>query len=63
MANVRFEEMERVEERFIELMVADGFEAWWECEDKWDEYEAIIKAEGYNAEVVEEFFYEMGEDL
>lgn len=59
--NVAMEEA--MECRFIELMEADGYEYWWECEERWDDYEAELKVEGYDEEMVESLFEEMAWDI
>ena len=50
-------------DRFAEMMEADGFEAWWACEEKWDEYEDQLLKEGFDKEMVEDFFTEMAWDI
>lgn len=54
---------EAMEYRFIELMEADGYEYWWECEERWDDYEAELKLEGFDEEMVEDFFVDMAWDI
>lgn len=54
---------EKMEIRFAEMMEADGFEAWWACEEKWDEYEAQLLKEGFDKEMVENLFNEMAWDI
>lgn len=54
---------EMIEERFAELASADGYETWWECESRWDEYSAQMIAEGLDEEAVEEFFSTMAYDM
>ena len=50
-------------EMFVEMFEADGFEAWFECESEWDRYEAAMVAAGVDADEAEDFFSQMCEDL
>ena len=61
MAGFDLEEM--IQERFAELAEAEGFEAWWECEHRWEAYAEQMIAEGLDAEAVEDFFSNLGEEL
>ena len=50
-------------EMFVEMMVAAGFEAWYETEAMWDEWAEAMIAAGYDVAEVGEFFDGMAEDL
>jgi len=55
--------MERVEMMFEEMMVAEGFEAWYEAEHRWDAWAEAMVAAGCDADEVEDFFSAMTWDL
>ena len=52
-----------VEEMFCDLMEAEGFDAWYESEGRWEAWEAYMVEAGLDAEVVGDFFSEMAWDL
>ena len=54
---------ERLEARFAEEMEARGFGAWWEAEAVWDEIGEVLVAEGFNADMVEDYIAEMAWEL
>ena len=49
--------------RFEELASVDGYSAWYKCEEKWELYETQLIAEGFDANMVYDFFIEMACDL
>ena len=55
--------MTTIEIRFAEMAQAEGFEAWYETEARWEEWEEQMVTEGFDAEEVREFFNEMALDL
>ena len=55
--------MTLIELIFDEMMVTEGFKAWYETEDRWDDWGQIMLDAGCDADEVEEFFSEMAWDL
>ena len=55
--------MERVEMMFEEMMDAEGFEAWYQTEHRWDAWAEAMVAAGCDADEVEDFFSAMVWDL
>lgn len=56
-------EMERVEVAFYELLEAEGFEDWYESEDRWEDWERAMVEAGLVADVVAQFFCELAWEL
>ena len=54
---------EMMEMMFIQMMEEEGYEAWYECEVRWEAYAAHMVEAGFAVEAVEEFFGAMAEDL
>lgn len=54
---------EMMYEMFAEMAQADGFEAWYESEGAWEEYEARMVAAGLDAEAVADFFEQLAWEL
>ena len=55
--------MMSVEEMFEMFMEEEGFEAWWACEGRWDEWAERMIAEGLDEAEVEGFFSELAWEL
>ena len=54
---------ERVEKMFAELAQSEGFEAWWETEERWEAWAQIMIEAGLDDDVVTDFFSEMAQDI
>lgn len=54
---------DRIEEMFVELCESVGAEAWWQTEEYWSEWEAVMVEAGLDAEAVADFFSEMAWEL
>lgn len=52
-----------VEKMFCDLMEAEGFNAWYESEERWEAWEAYMVEAGLDTEAVGNFFSEMAWDL
>ena len=50
-------------EMFAEMMEADGFEAWYDSEGRWEEYEERMVAAGVDADEAARFFGELAWEL
>jgi len=57
------EKEEMVVVRFAEMMEADGYNAWYECEEAWEGYKDRMIEEGLDEEAVFNVFNEMAMDL
>lgn len=55
--------MERIEMMFVELMVAEGFKAWYQTEHRWDAWAEAMVTAGCDADKVVDFFAEMAWDI
>lgn len=54
---------EMLEEMFAEMCKRDGYTAWWEAEDAWEDYEAEMVERGVPAKMAEKFFSDMAWEL
>jgi hypothetical protein len=52
-----------MEEMFVAMCEADGYEAWYDAEEAWEGYAERMVAAGFDPQEVEEFFSQMAEDL
>lgn len=54
---------EIIEMMFAEMATALGYDAWYECEEEWEDMELMLIGLGCDIETVENFFSEMAWDL
>lgn len=54
---------ERVEKMFAELAQSEGFEAWWETEERWEAWAQIMIEAGLDDDIVTDFFSAMAQDI
>ena len=45
-----------LDEMFYEMMDRDGYDAWWECEAVWEEYETEMVRRGVSPDEAAHFF-------
>ena len=54
---------EMMDMMFAEMMVALGFQAWWETEGEWEGMEEVMILAGLPQEEVRDYFREMAYEL
>ena len=55
--------MEQVEKMFREMMIAEGFKAWYETPHRWDDWAEAMVVAGCDADEVVTFFSEMAWEI